>query len=380
MESTKPKILILTDWFVPGYKAGGPIKSVYNMVRLMCGEFDFRVLTRNTDWEDSIPYELEADKWLNESNFQVKYLSKKYLSAVFAEIRNAPESTTLFFNGVYSPVFNALPLIYLLTLNKKCSIIVSARGMLNANAIALKSEKKRILISVYRMLDIERKVLFHAASEAEQQAIKLVFSKAQIVLARNIPEPVSDHRTSFSTKNRNLFLSVARISPVKNTLFLIEQLGDLESLTLELIGSSDDESYFQLCKETTRKAKAEILFRGALSPSELTDWYSKAGYGIFPTTGENFGHAIIEALAHGTPVIISDQTPWNDVEKFGAGWVISLDDPERWKETIKLATEISDANYAQMSGRAMEYVRGKFDFDDIRKQYLNLFSAANRSQ
>ena len=66
-----------------------------------------------------------------------------------------------------------------------------------------------------------------------------------------------------------------------------------------------------------------------------------AGYDLFllPTRGENFGHAIFDALEVGLPVLISDQTPWRDLERIGAGWSLPLADPDRFAATIdRLAT------------------------------------------
>jgi glycosyltransferase involved in cell wall biosynthesis len=61
-----------------------------------------------------------------------------------------------------------------------------------------------------------------------------------------------------------------------------------------------------------------------------------AGYDLFllPTRGENFGHAIFDALEVGLPVLLSDQTPWRDLERIGAGWSLPLANPDRFAATI----------------------------------------------
>ena len=45
----KKKILIFIDWFLPGYKAGGPIQSVVNLINHLGHEYDFDVVTSNKD-------------------------------------------------------------------------------------------------------------------------------------------------------------------------------------------------------------------------------------------------------------------------------------------------------------------------------------------
>ena len=56
----KKKVLVLVDWFAPGYKAGGPIQSCVNFVFAMKNIFDLSVLTTDTDHGDTVPYEGDA--------------------------------------------------------------------------------------------------------------------------------------------------------------------------------------------------------------------------------------------------------------------------------------------------------------------------------
>lgn len=84
MESTpKKKILVFVEWYIPGYKAGGPIKSIHALVTHLKHEFDFLIFTSNSDVNESIPYStVESDKWLSvEEGVQVFYASRKFLNA-----------------------------------------------------------------------------------------------------------------------------------------------------------------------------------------------------------------------------------------------------------------------------------------------------------
>ena len=51
------KILIFIDWFTPGFKAGGPIKSVSNIVNSLFNEFDFYIITSDRDINETEPYQ-----------------------------------------------------------------------------------------------------------------------------------------------------------------------------------------------------------------------------------------------------------------------------------------------------------------------------------
>ena len=74
---------------------------------------------------------------------------------------------------------------------------------------------------------------------------------------------------------------------------------------------------------------------------KVIETFSKYDVFLFPTKGENYGHVIFEALAGGCIPIISDQTPWNDIEQAGCGKVISLSNQRRYIETLQnMASQI----------------------------------------
>jgi glycosyltransferase involved in cell wall biosynthesis len=64
---------------------------------------------------------------------------------------------------------------------------------------------------------------------------------------------------------------------------------------------------------------------------------------FLPTAGENFGHAIFEALSTGAPVLISDQTPWRGLAASMAGWDLPLTDRAPWVEAIESFARLPEA-------------------------------------
>ena len=45
----KKKILVFIDWYLPGFRAGGPIRSCANLISHLSDEFDFNIVTTDTD-------------------------------------------------------------------------------------------------------------------------------------------------------------------------------------------------------------------------------------------------------------------------------------------------------------------------------------------
>jgi glycosyltransferase involved in cell wall biosynthesis len=74
-----------------------------------------------------------------------------------------------------------------------------------------------------------------------------------------------------------------------------------------------------------------------------------------PTLNENFGHAIVEALGAGCPVLISDQTAWRHLEQSGGGWDVPLDRHDRFGEIIAAVTEMNAIQTEKLRMNAWRY-------------------------
>ena len=94
--------------------------------------------------------------------------------------------------------------------------------------------------------------------------------------------------------------------------------------------------YWDRCAEIiqTLPANVRVEYGGEVKHSEVQGILAQHDVFLFPTRGENFGHVIHEALAAGLFVLLSDQTPWNDVAERGAGWVLPLTDPNAFTSAL----------------------------------------------
>lgn len=374
---SKPNVLILTDWFVPGYKAGGPIQSVHNMVKALEGKISFSIITGDRDLLEDQPYRgIEVDRWSQSADYRVYYASAKGLAGILKTELGDPRYDRIYLNSFFSLHFSIKPLIRLWRRRALYKVVLAPRGMLGTGALSVKPFKKKVFIQVYKMLGIPRQVHFHATDITEATDIqKAVGNHLRLSVISNFPVQISGHEKRPSPRIPVKLLYASRISPKKNALFLLQVIHNtnMPDYRLDLYGAADDPAYFDKCRQFI-ETNDRISWHGAVSPVELYAVLQKADFFVLPTLNENFGHAIIEALAHGTPVIISDQTPWSDLESFGAGWVIPLADKARWKKVIEETARIPDRDYKRMSASAIEYVKRKFDFEEMRTQYLELFS------
>ena len=378
----KPKVLLFIDWFLPGHKAGGPVTSNANMVDHLRKDVDFFIITRDTDYCEAIPYSsVKSNQWVVfKEGVSVFYFSKDYLSiANLKKIATESGCNHWYINGIYSLYFSILPLI----LSRHFDGIqttVSARGMLSPHALAVKPFKKKMLLWFFKLIGLYRNVCFHATNYAEGVQIeKQVGVSKGILIAPNLSKPLSFNKPKSFVKNRGALrlVSLARISPEKNTLGGLELLTNCPNYTIQfdLYGQLYDEEYMKKCEEVIKKlpGNIEANFHGSISPEEIASVLQHSHFLLMPTQGENFGHSILESLLGGCPVIISDQTPWRGLEEKGIGWDIPLSEPEKFIKAIETAAAMDQETYNQMSQAAFEFAKAFTNNPEVLEANRKLF-------
>jgi len=375
------KILITIDWFLPGYKAGGPISSIANLVAHLKNEFEFFIITRNTDYLESKPYDIESDTWVSfDKNTNVFYISEKNCTKNF--ISNLIINTKfdiIYINGIYSYFFSILPLLIAKKIKSK-KIIVCARGMLSKQAFSRKSFKKNIFLYLAKLRSFYKNVLFHATNENEKNDIlNLIGKKTQIFVTPNLPKFLENIVLEPKIKQENILklVSIARISHEKNTKFALEVLKNIKNYQIEfdIYGSIYDESYWKECENIISQMSKNIIIRvkNPINPNLVLQTFSKYHFSFMPSIGENFGHSLLESMMAGTPIITSKNTPWINLENQNIGWDIDLKNVEKFINIIENCALISQEKYNQLSENCFNFAKEITKVDNLKEQYFNLF-------
>jgi len=354
-KTEKVRVLVFIDWFLPGDKAGGPVRSCANLIDHLGNEFDFSVITRDTDYTESQPMKgIKSNEWnILPDGKRVYYISPDQLNkATVSKLLREEKYDAVYLNGIWSQPFTAWPLQALK--KKKVRIVVAARGMLAPSALAIKATKKKIFLRLAKIRNLFSNVIFHATTEKEAQEVKKSFgAKAEVLVAGNLPRKIlTKNERKKKTDNTIRIVSVARIAPEKNTLYALEVLSKVKvAVVADFFGSIYDENYWNECKKVIEKlpANIQINFPGALPSEEINKTLSNYDVMFLPTRGENFGHIILEALQAGTPVLISDQTPWRNLEKENAGWDLPLQSQEVFVKTIEKVAGMNEAEFSKWS-------------------------------
>ena len=377
----RKKLLILVDWFAPGYKAGGPIQSCVNICIALKNEYQIYVLTTDTDHGETMPYQgIESNKWvLNESlGAHIFYVKKTTLQAnqLAAQI-DFVNADFIYLNHLFSPYFVVYPL-WLIYRNKiKGKMLVCPRGALYDSALSLKIYKKRPLLYLYRWMGMHKQITFHATNFREQKAIQQYFPGSQIVVADNLPSLTQTDLVICKKEIGKLnCIFVSRIVPIKNLLFLLQILqGIRQQVTLTIVGPIENEGYWQDCEKLINKMPENIVikYEGPKQKSELAALIQQNHLFILPTTGENFGHAIFEALLAGRPVLISNQTPWLNLQTQHVGWDLPLSHKEIFAEAIQKMADADQEIFNQYAAAAWQYANNYISNTAHKEQYFNLF-------
>lgn len=378
------EVLVFIDWYLPGFKAGGPVTSCANMIDALRDDIRFKVVTRNTDYCEIQPYpNLPSDEWvMRGANEEVMYLSaqNQNLSKIKNILSNS-DCSTLYINGIYSLKYSLYPILANRILGSKKRVVVASRGMLSESAIGVKKMRKKFFLSVARMFGWYKGVIFHATNQKEKEDIlREIGNNTEVVVASNIAKSSVDTYSRSQKETGSLRLvSIARIAPEKNLRFILEVLKDVKAdVSLNIYGSVYNTEYWVKCKEIIEKLPKNISVAhlGISDPGDINQIIQQHDMLVLPSLGENYGHVIAESFLAGRPVLISDQTPWKNLEPEHAGYDIPLTHQGFAKVIEKVAAQDASSFDSWCEGAA---AKGKALSADPgpRKKHLEMFLNTN---
>lgn len=379
----KKRVLVFIDWFLPGDKAGGPVRSVVNLIEHLHSEIEFSVVTRDTDYTASKPYTtIKVDSW-NDSSLGVKvyYISEKQLTReTIGRLLTESQYDSVYLNGMWSQPFTIWPLEFLKSNKKNVPVTLAVRGMLAPSALAIKWLKKKLFLAISKMKGTYSGITFHATTAAEAKQVRKTFgNEVTIHVAGNLPRKTSVQEFAHIIKKKEALrmISVARVAPEKNTLYAIETLIHVKcGPQFDVWGAYYDNEYAMACEYAAKKLPEGnvVRFNGPLDSKAIHHTIAEFDLLFMPTRGENFGHIILEAMQAGVPVLISDQTPWRNLAEHKAGWDLPLDDPKGFAYIIDKVAAMDETELAEWRRGAKEFAARYSNDEKLIGLNRNLFN------
>ena len=379
-EGNRPlRILAVVEWYPPAYKAGGPIRSVHNLMQMLRAQTDhhLEVVCGDRDFGSASPLEgIEPDVPHMREGIQVTYRSSVTHAWWLEKLRGTPDKPApdvVYLNSLFSVQFALHPLRAARTLGIR--VVLAPRGMLGAGALAIKPVKKKVFMTAARLFGLFQGVRWHASTEVERAEIHTHLPGSDVHTALNVP--LMDANVTPVSKGVGLtWAMVGRIQQKKNLHFALEALQDVDlkgkHLRVELVGPAEDEVYLQHLLSLS-KPGLDIVHVGAVPPHELGEVWRRSHALLMPTTHENFGHAVVEAWAHGRPVLLSDQTPWRGLSEAGLGWDVPLE-KTLWAGRMQEALHWSTETWQAMSEACVAKHRSLVEDDNLVHANVQLFS------
>lgn len=360
MKHKKRKILIIMGRYLPGYKDGGPVRSIKNLTDFLGEEYDFNILTCDRDHGDIKSYEnIKVNDWNRVGNANIYYVPPKgFKSSVITRL--AKDADLVYVCGCFNDYAINTLILKRLNLIKK-PVIVAAMGLFSPMEFQLKYKKKKLFTVVFNLLGMFRNIYWSATSEMEISEIKqqIKAKDNQFFIAEDLPRMVDNTSIHKDKEKGKLDVAwISRIAPKKNLFGAIKILQNVKSeINFTVYGPIHVEEYWIECQKELKKLPLNVKwgYKGNVESEKVVETLKKHHVFLFPTLGENYGHVIQEALSAGCPCILSDQTPWQDLENNGIGYVFSLDNQNKFVNAIEKYANMESEEYNLCANKSLEY-------------------------
>lgn len=358
------KVLVFLDHFSPAYKAGGPIRVYEALAEARDPGVEVSIATQDRDWGDPRPLPVRTDRWTPFAGARVIYLGRaqRGLGRVRAL---SSEADLVHLNSLFSRVWTFKALLLRRLGLIRARVLLSPHGELADSALRIKPGRKRLFLAAARLLGLFRGLTWVATTPKEAGEIRARIGPGVRVETAPPPLPAPVRRPAGRAKaaGRLDLVVLARVSAMKNIPFLLGLLPRLRGeVRLDVFGPIDPqyEAVWRRELERARAARgARVEYAGIVPAARAREVLSRYDLFVQPSLSENFGYSIVEAVAAGTPVLISDRTPWNEVTDAGIGAALPLERPDLWVAKLQEFVDMDDAGWRACSDRTREWLRGR---------------------
>lgn len=244
--------------------------------------------------------------------------------------------------------------------------ILRPAGMLDEWSLSQKSLKKKVYASLIENRTINRATRLWFTSEEERVGAKSFnYQTDDFVIPLGVPlgeyrqlPPKATFRAKFlNSSEGRIILFLGRITPKKQPDLLLSAFACLASEfpdTILVISGPDERDYANDLKKlaTTLGIHDRVYFTGDLQKDDVITALNDAEVFVLPSLHENFGVAVIEAMASGTPVIVSERVGLAKVVSDSKAGIVIEPEAEDLKMSIRqILTNPEAAGEMGRSGR-----------------------------
>ncbi len=375
--STKPQLLILSTWFAPAFRAGGPVTSLRNLVLSLEKDLDITVLTGARDLGEREPlHGVPCNTLQAFSQSQVVYTTSVWHTLRWCLMLRKRKGS-VYYNDIYSLRFFLLPRILLAAWGQPKQHILALRGMLLPGALAIKVTKKKLFLSFFGGFHRIFPTAIHYTSEAERDAAEERFPRCTGRVIQNLPSAIQTIHPKIKEPGRLVLCFLGRVVPIKNLEWLLSAASHEDGVELLVYGILEDVQYWQQLQRDFAAKKIPLHYHSAYHVGDLPSILSTVDMVYCPSQSENYGHAIVQGLCHGVPVVATQNAPWGKLEEYQAGVLV---DPERGDAArLQPWIQASEADFIPWRQGAHTFAQEIIHNTHTKPDYLDFFTADSQS-
>jgi glycosyltransferase involved in cell wall biosynthesis len=253
--------------------------------------------------------------------------------------------------------------------------ILSPHGSLSTWALSNSALRKKAFLYLGQQRALDTVNCFHATSAVEFEQIRALGFRQPIAVIPLGVTPV-EARSSEKQIEEHRLLFFGRIHPVKALDRLLHAWSFIEDRypkwSLHIVGP-DTEGYGKSLEALGRKLSLKRLqFHDPMYGERKNQYLADASITILPSHTENFGLSVAESLSVGTPVIVSDTTPWLEVEDKGVGWV-SNNQVELLAQCLDHALSSDARLLVEMGARGRSWISTEFGWPHLAEKMVSVY-------
>ena len=380
------RICLVSSSFHPATFYGGPISATWGLSKKLAENgYEIYVSTTNANGDEKLS--VESNHFLEKENHVfVKYYNEQIInkfsfSFLFGIWFDIKKSDIVYIQYLfhYTVLFSLLFSVF-----QKKKIVVCPRGSFSFFTLNNKFILIKLLWLNFFVKPFIKKIIWQACSYLEEKDILNKFPNADVKVINDGIDYEAFQNSILVSRNEllnkftgitfndvsNIFFSMGRLHKIKGFDVLIDAFNLLleKDKYAKLIIAGADDGVWRKLKNQINKLNlgSSVFLIGAVNFEDKKLLFNNCDYFTLASEFESFGIVIAEALSCGKPVVISNKTPWKDIQINNCG-ILADNEKNSFSDAF---SKIINEKYE--SSLIKNYVKNNYDWLVIVEKFINL--------
>lgn len=256
-------------------------------------------------------------------------------------------------------------------------VVLTPHGMLEPWIINRHYWSRKLpALILYQKATICKVDCLQATAENERDnLLGLGYNQNIKVVKLGIDDDSIEMKSSWQKTKQILFLS--RVHVKKGINYLIEAAGilrnELKGYKIIVAGEGDADYIVSLKQQIVDKGLQDtIILIGGVYGEKKWELFQMSDFFVLPTHSENFGLAIAESLASGTPVITTVGAPWSDLNSSQSGAWIEIG-TQPLVETLRKFLDMTEEELEVMGCNGRKLIKTKYSAKVMAEKMMEVY-------